>query len=218
VRLGRFGRAAAGNRAGFYAELLEMVDHLYNTACIAVWVPFNESWGQFQAKEAAQWVKRQDPTRLVDHASGWFDQGGGDFQSAHIYFKKLKRSKPDGRAFALSEFGGYSLKMIGHVWDEDRRFGYRFFDTREALTNAYLALLENELEPLIAQGLAAAIYTQASDVETEVNGFLTYDRKVEKMDPKLLRQAHERLIALAALNDRPAKIQQPGEKESRPID
>ena len=93
----------------------------------------------------------------------------------------------------ISEFGGYSLKIPGHVWDDEKNFGYRTFASPEALTAAYLALLENELAPLIPQGLAAAVYTQTTDVEIEINGFLTYDRKVEKMDAGTLRQARERL-------------------------
>ena len=188
--LGWFGRADAGNRARYRIELQGMIDHLYNTACIAVWVPFNESWGQFDSVETADWVKAYDPGRLVDHASGWFDQGGGDFQSRHVYFKKLKHPKADPRAFVISEFGGYSLKIPGHVWDEDKKFGYRFYGTPEALTEAYLALLENELKPLIPQGLAAAIYTQTTDVEIEINGYLTYDRKVEKMNAEKIRKSH----------------------------
>ncbi len=193
-RLKRFGRAKQANRAEFMAELQGMIDHLYNAACIAVWAPFNESWGQFQANEVAKWVKSYDPTRLVEHASGWFDQGGGDFQSRHVYMKKVKRPKQDGRAFALSEFGGYSLKIPGHVWNEDKKFGYRSYDSSEALTEAYLRLLDTEVKPLIPQGLAAAIYTQTSDVEIEINGYLTYDRKVEKMDAEVLRIVHEELI------------------------
>ena len=185
-----FGRADEANRAEYRRELQDMIDHLHNAACIAVWVPFNESWGQFQANEVAAWVKGYDPTRLVDHASGWFDQGGGDFQSKHIYVKKLKRPNPDGRAFVISEFGGYSLKIPNHMWDETKKFGYRFYETREELTAAYLALLENELKPLIAQGLTAAVYTQTTDVEIEINGFLTYDRAVEKMDTEQLRRVH----------------------------
>lgn len=192
--LSRFGRADAANRQVFRRELQGMVDHLYNTACIAVWVPFNESWGQFHAREVAAWLKKYDPSRLVDHASGWFDQGGGDFQSRHVYFKTLKRPKADRRAFVISEFGGYSLKVPGHVWDEEKKFGYRFYETRDELTSAYLALLENEVKPLIPQGLTAAIYTETTDVEIEINGYLTYDRQVEKMDAQALHQAHEALI------------------------
>ena len=127
-RLNRFGRADAENRARYRNELQGMIDHLHNAACIAVWVPFNESWGQFQSAEIGEWVKAYDPTRLVDHASGWFDQGGGDFQSRHVYVKKLKRPKPDQRAFVISEFGGYSLKVDGHLWDEKKKFGYRFYE------------------------------------------------------------------------------------------
>jgi beta-galactosidase/beta-glucuronidase len=193
--LSRFGRADEANRAEYRAELKHMVDHLYNAACIAVWVPFNESWGQFQANDAAQWLKGYDSTRLVDHASGWFDQGGGDFQSKHIYFKKLYRPRPDQRAFIISEFGGYSLKIPGHVWDENKKFGYRFYDSSEALTQAYLDLLRNEVKPLVSQGLTAAVYTETTDVEIEINGFLTYDRKVEKMDAQELRRVHEELIS-----------------------
>jgi beta-galactosidase/beta-glucuronidase len=193
-RLHRFGRADESNRAEYRTELQGMLDHLYNAACIAVWVPFNESWGQFHANDTAKWVRAYDPTRLVDHASGWFDQGGGDFQSRHVYVKKLKHPKMNERAFVLSEFGGYSLKIPDHVWDENKKFGYRFYDSRGALTDAYLALLENELKPLIAQGLAAAIYTQTTDVEIEINGYLTYDRKVEKMDAQALRRAHAELL------------------------
>jgi hypothetical protein len=192
-RLDRFGRADSENRARYRSELQGMLDHLYNAACIAVWIPFNESWGQFQSADVATWVKAYDPTRLVDHASGWFDQGGGDFQSRHVYVKKLKRPKPDQRAFVISEFGGYSLKISGHVWDENKKFGYRFYETSEALTDAYIYLLKNELKPLIPQGLAAAIYTQTTDVEIEINGYLTYDRNVEKMDAEKLRQAHAEL-------------------------
>jgi beta-galactosidase/beta-glucuronidase len=195
-RLSRFGRADPENRERFRNELQGMIDHLYNAACIAVWVPFNDSWGQYHAREVAEWVRSFDPTRLVDHASGWFDQGGGDFQSRHVYVKRLKRPKPDRRAFVLSEFGGYSLKRPGHMWDESRKFGYRFFDTPEELTVAYLRLLDKELKPLIPQGLAAAIYTQTTDVEIEINGYLSYDRRVEKMDAQKLRQAHAGLYGL----------------------
>jgi beta-galactosidase/beta-glucuronidase len=192
--LTRFGRGDADCREEFHAELQGMVDHLYNIPSIAVWVPFNESWGQFHANETAIWLKKYDPTRLVDHASGWFDQSGGDFQSRHIYFKKLFRPKPDQRAFIISEFGGYSLIVRDHLWEEDKKFGYRFYETKAALTTGYINLLKKELIPLIPQGLAAAIYTETTDVEIELNGYLTYDRKVEKMDASAIREVHERLV------------------------
>ena len=187
------GRDELASRQEFRQELQELVDHLLNAACIAVWVPFNEGWGQFDANKTAGWLRMYDPSRLVDHASGWWDQGGGDFQSRHIYFKKLEQGKPDGRAFSLTEFGGYSLKVPGHLWNESKKFGYRFYHSSGELTEAYLALLEDELKPLIPRGLAAAIYTQTTDVEIEINGFLTYDRQVEKMDAQAVRRAHAKL-------------------------
>ena len=193
-RLHRFGRAEKVVRDEYRDDLKGMIDHLYNCPCIAIWVPFNESWGQFQAKETGKWVKEYDPTRLVDHASGWFDQGGGDFRSLHIYFKKLSARKPDERAFILSEFGGYSLTIPDHVWDEQKKFGYRFYDTKEALTAAYVELLETQLKPLIPQGLTAAVYTETTDVEIEINGYLTYDRRVEKMDADAVRRVHDEII------------------------
>jgi hypothetical protein len=192
--LGRFGRRDESNRAQYYAELEEMIKHLYNTPCIAAWVPFNEGWGQFQAAESAQRIHALDPARLVDHASGWFDQRAGDFVSIHTYFRKLAAPERDDlRAFALSEFGGYSLLVSGHAWDEKTKFGYRFYRSREELTDAYLTLIERELAPLISQGLAAAVYTQTTDVEIEINGYLTYDRAVEKMDAEKIRGAHGKL-------------------------
>jgi beta-galactosidase/beta-glucuronidase len=191
----RFGRAGEENRQQFKDELLDMVTTLYNSPCIAVWVPFNESWGQFHSKEIANLVKEVDPTRLVDHASGWFDQGGGDYISKHVYFKKLPFLQPDReRAAVISEFGGYSLKLNGHVWDENKKFGYRFYSANRELTEAYIHLLQTELEPLLEAGLSAAIYTQTTDVEIEINGYLTYDRKVEKMDASRLREIHQRII------------------------
>jgi hypothetical protein len=163
--------------------------------CIAVWGPFNEGWGQFQVKEIAAWVKQLDPTRLVDHASGWFDQRGGDFHSLHIDARKLNHPKPDrSRAFVISEFGGYGLQVQGHLCHASRKFSVKFFEGREALTQAYLDTLEKELKPLIPQGLAAAVFTQTTDVEIEINGFLTYDRQVEKMDSEKLQEAHAALF------------------------
>jgi beta-galactosidase/beta-glucuronidase len=189
------GREDTASRQDFRRELQEMVDHLHNFACVGMWVPFNEGWGQFDADETAQWLRNYDPTRPVDHASGWFDQGGGDCRSLHVYKMKLPVVKPERkRAIVLSEFGGYSLKVDGHVWNPDAEFGYKKFTTHQTLTNAYLDLLNTQLKPWIDAGLSAAIYTQTTDVEVEVNGFVTYDREVEKMDFTKIRQLHKELI------------------------
>jgi hypothetical protein len=107
--------------------------------------------------------------------------------------KKLPKKKRDTRAYAVTEFGGYTLKVPGHMWDPEKKFGYRFYESSEALTSAYLDLLENQVKPLIPEGLAVAIYTQTTDVEIEVNGFLTYDRKLEKMDAERIKGLHEEL-------------------------
>jgi beta-galactosidase/beta-glucuronidase len=189
------GRADPASRWEFRGELQELVDHLYNFPCIGMWVPFNEGWGQFDARQSADWLKVYDPTRPVDAASGWFDQGGGDCRSLHVYFKKLPGDRPEKkRALVLSEFGGYSLRLDGHLWNPAAEFGYRKYRSREELTEAYLALLEKELKPWIEGGLSAAVYTQTSDVEIEINGYLSYDRAVEKLDFDRLRAMHLKLV------------------------
>jgi beta-galactosidase/beta-glucuronidase len=188
------GREDEGSRREYHRELQEMVDHLHNFACIGMWVPFNEGWGQFDAKATTEWLREYDPTRPVDHASGWFDQSGGDCKSLHAYFKKLPIIRPEKRrAMVLSEFGGYSLKVGEHLWNPSAEFGYKKFNDPIALTEAYVHLLENELQPWIDAGLSAAVYTQSADVEIEVNGYVTYDREVEKMNFEEVREAHQKL-------------------------
>jgi beta-galactosidase/beta-glucuronidase len=176
------GRNEKSNRDNYKKELKEMIDALYNVPCIGMWVPFNEGWGQFDALETSEWVKEYDTTRWIDHASGWYDQGGSDIKSVHIYFRKLKLPKDiKTRAAVISEYGGYSLPVKGHVWDENKEFGYKKFKTSRELQDSYLSLINNELKPLIEKGLSAAVYTQLTDVETETNGLLTYDREIIKM-------------------------------------
>ena len=195
--LKRFGRAEEGNRERYLQDLQSTLDHLYNTACIAAWVPFNEAWGQFSARSVAGMLQLWDPTRSVDHASGWFDDGAGDWRSLHIYGFKLSPGKPDVRAFVLSEFGGYGLGLNGHRWHPKRKFGLHYFKDEGKLASAYTELLEKQLEPLIAQGLVAAVYTQITDVETEMNGWLTYDRRVEKISRATLKTLHSSLFTRA---------------------
>ncbi|MCU0487008.1 MAG: hypothetical protein MUC85_12965 [Anaerolineales bacterium] len=208
------GRSDPASRQDFLRELHEMVDHLYNFTCIGLWVPFNEGWGQFDAKATAEWLADYDPTRPVDHASGWYDQGGGDCKSLHVYFKALPVVKPEKkRPVVLSEFGGYALKLEGHLWNPGAEFGYRKFDSQEALTQAYLELLQKQLEPWIAAGLSAAIYTQTTDVEIELNGYLTYDRAVAKMDFARVMNAHQRLFGKNGGLNRFTPSAQRGNKE-----
>ena len=187
------GRGGAGGRGRFVRELAGVIRHLRDHPCIVVWVPFNEGWGQFDARGAERFVRRADPTRLVDAASGWFDQGGGDFRSRHRYVLRLVAPpRGDGRAFYLSEFGGLNLVVEGRAWP-GAPFGYRFLEDRGALARAMTELYRGQLVPLVAGGLAACTYTQVSDVERESNGLMTYDRVVVKVDPALMARLNREL-------------------------
>lgn len=175
-----FSRQSEEGRKAWEEECRQMIEHLYNIPSISTWVPFNEAWGQFDAERIANDVKTQDSTRTVDHASGWFDQKAGDFNSVHNYFRKLKVEKDDKRAFVISEYGGYACHITGHS-SVERVFGYKKFDALEALSKAYKELYEGQVLPLIEKGLSGVVYTQLSDIEEEVNGLVTYDRKVIKI-------------------------------------
>ncbi|MDE7261367.1 MAG: MFS transporter [Oscillospiraceae bacterium] len=192
-RYHRFGREDPGSREQFIQDLRGTVDHLYNVPSLAVWVPFNEGWGQFDSLRATQLLWDLDPTRLVDHASGWHDQGGGDFKSRHVYFKPVRIKHDGSRVLALSEFGGYSLPEAGHV-ASGKPFGYRMYQDRGSFMDAFVSLYEKEVLPCMErQGLSAAVYTQVSDVEDEINGLLTYDRKVCKVDTERVRKVNAKL-------------------------
>jgi beta-galactosidase/beta-glucuronidase len=169
-------------RVQWEKECLETVDSLSFFPSIAIWVPFNEGWGQFDTCRITSLIQEKDPTRLIDSASGWFDQGCGNFISVHNYFRPL--SVPvkhwGERAFLLSEYGGYACQVRGHI-SVERIFGYKHYDTPAEFREAYEALIKKSLLPLQKQGLSGAVYTQLSDVEEEVNGILTYDRKINKL-------------------------------------
>jgi hypothetical protein len=173
-------RKEEAGREEWTKECIDTVGHLYNCPCIAVWVPFNEGWGQFDAAKAYDLILSLDDTRLIDHASGWFDQNKGDFKSIHNYFHKLT-VKTEQRAFVFSEFGGYGCYIPDHAYSW-QSFGYRIFLTKEAFNDAFEKLYQNEIFPLVGKGLSAAVYTQLSDVEDEVNGLFTYDRKICKIN------------------------------------
>ncbi|GAA2181605.1 glycoside hydrolase family 2 [Brooklawnia cerclae] len=188
------GRGSAADREEFAADLVGMIDHLSPHPSVVCWVIFNEAWGQFDTRRLEKLVRRSDPTRLVDAASGWYDQGGGDFRSRHRYVLRLhKPPSHDRRPFLLSEFGGYNLSVPGHTGNEHPAFGYKFFASGKELDEALASLYREQLIPLVEQGLRGCVYTQVSDVEGETNGLLTYDRAVLKPNEELLRQLNREL-------------------------
>ena len=193
-----FARENEGGRYEFVRMSEEIIEQLYNCTCIGVWVPFNEGWGQFDSARITDFVRGKDGTRIIDSVSGWHDQGVGktELKSLHIYYTRLKVPK-DPRPVVLSEFGGYSMKVQGHVFDESKEFGYKKFKTQEELVAALEALYEKKLLPLIAKGLCGCIYTQVSDVEEEINGLVTYDREIVKVPVEKMRAINEKLAAEA---------------------
>ncbi len=191
-----FKRGEEAWREEFRQELYGMIDNLYNCVSLCCWVPFNEGWGQFDAKEIGLKVKELDSTRFVDHASGWHDQKGPDFKSVHKYILPVTaptRFTKRGRPFVLSEYGGYSWNINGHVWNKARSFGYVMFSNSEKLSKAYRHLHNVQIIRLIKKGLSATVYTQVSDVEFEVNGIYSYDREVLKIDKDILIEVNKKL-------------------------
>jgi len=176
----------------FERELRAMVDGLGNHPSIVMWVPYNEGWGQWDTARVCRLIKTWDPTRLVNNTSGWTDRGVGDVNDIHRYPGPAAPPLEADRAAVLGEFGGLGLPIEGHTLQDQENWGYRQFDSPEGLTAAYVNLLQS-LRPLIGRGLAAAVYTQTSDVETEVNGLMTYDRAMVKMDAGRVAEAARRL-------------------------
>ena len=189
-----FAREDEGGRCEFMQASEETLAQLYNCTCIGVWVPFNEGWGQFDSAKVTEFIRSKDDTRIIDSVSGWHDQGEGktELKSLHIYYTKLKVPK-DSRPVVLSEFGGYSMKVDGHVFDESKEFGYKKFKTGEELVSALQVLYEKKLLPLIKKGLCGAIYTQVSDVEEEINGLVTYDREIVKVPVEKMREINQKI-------------------------
>lgn len=170
-------------------EMQAMVDAFGNHPSIVMWVPFNEGWGQQDTENTVAWLEQYDPTRLINNASGWTDTGVGDVLDIHSYPGPAAPPLEADRANVLGEYGGLGLVVDDHLWQADKNWGYRSFKTAAELEERYAALTTS-LRSLIAQGLAASIYTQITDVEIEVNGLLTYDRKVEKIAPEKLARMH----------------------------
>ena len=193
-----FSREDHTGRNMFYWEGKETIDALRHHPSIVLWGPFNEGWGQFNARKATAFIRAWDPTRLIDEASGWYDQWGGDVYSIHNYFRKLRIKPQPPRAVAVTEYGGYAYRNPEHSAAE-KVYGYRKYRAPEALTAAYARLFRRDIIGNVSRGLAGAIYTQVSDIEDEVNGIYTYDRKVLKLDPGTLITLNAELNAEFAL-------------------
>ena len=162
-------------------EWKEIMDYLYNYPCIGVWVPFNERWGQFKTEDIATWTKKYDPSRLVNPASGGNHFPCGDILDLHHYPNPSLDFYDAGRATVLGEYGGIGLALNEHLWGPNHNWGYVKFNSPEEVTKQYVEY-GNELYRLISRGFSAAVYTQTTDVEMEVNGLMTYDRKVIKVN------------------------------------
>ena len=177
------------------ANAVSTIRHLYNSTSIALWTIFNEGWGQFDSARIKEELESIDSSRPYDAASGWHDQGLMPFRSEHVYFRRYRfRKDKKGRIVILSEFGGYGLKLDEHSLS-GKTFVYKKLRTREELTSEIERLYEEEIIPAKKKGLAASIYTQLSDVEGEVNGLITFDRKEVKVIPERIRELSERLIS-----------------------
>jgi hypothetical protein len=176
----------------FELELKRVINAFSNHPSIVMWVPFNEGWGQYDTARIVDLIKELDPSRLVNNTSGWADRGVGDVHDIHRYPGPAAPPTEENRAAVLGEFGGLGLPVKGHTWQDEKNWGYRSYTTREELTDAYIRLLDN-LRTLIGPGLCAAVYTQTTDVEIEVNGLMTYDRAMIKMDVKKVAEENKRL-------------------------
>ena len=189
----KFARSDEHERQVWEQEAYATVDHLYNVVSLAMWVPFNEGWGQFDSARIVKNIKALDDSRSIDHASGWQDQGIGDFKSLHVYFRPYRFHKDKlGRCVILTEFGGYGYDTNT---TQKKSFIYKKLRSKAELTQAIVNLYEKQILPAKNKGLAAAIYTQLSDVEQETNGLITYDRKEIKVLSKTILEMSKSLLS-----------------------
>lgn len=188
---------SAASKANYYQEWKEIMDFCYSFPSVVVWVPFNEAWGQFDTEKVAEWTKNYDPSRLVNPASGGNFHYCGDMMDMHHYPNPKRFYLYDAmRVNVLGEYGGIALPTEGHTWwKKDNNWGYVQFKNPDEVTNEYIKYTE-ELKKLSRQGYSGAVYTQTTDVEGEINGIMTYDRKVVKMDEERIRKANREVIQI----------------------
>ena len=180
-------------RAAFLAGMEATVRQLKNHPCICYWTVFNEGWGQFDSETAYRRLKELDSSRFIDTTSGWFRGSTSDVESLHIYFGMWHRMKPSDKPIVLSEFGGFTYSVPGHIYNPEKSYGYGTCKTPEELTQRLREIYEQHVIPAISKGLCASVYTQVSDVEDEINGLVTYDRKVVKPDEAVMLKIAEKL-------------------------
>jgi beta-galactosidase/beta-glucuronidase len=183
------------SEANFRKEWKDIMDYLISYPSIVTWVPFNEAWGQFKTDEISNWTKTYDPSRLVNPASGGNHYRTGDMLDLHNYPGPEMYLYDAERATVLGEYGGIGLPLPGHLWQTDKNWGYVQFKDSKAVTDEYIKYAE-ELKKMIKSGFSAAVYTQTTDVEGEVNGLITYDRKVIKLDEARTRKINKEIIAI----------------------
>ncbi len=183
---------SAGSEANFRKEWKEIMDYLYSYPSIGVWVPFNEAWGQFKTHEIAEWTKQYDPSRLVNPASGGNHYTVGDMLDLHQYPAPQLYLYDAQRATVLGEYGGIGWANKEHFWEPDRNWGYVQFNSAKEVTDEYVKYAE-QLKNLIRQGFSAAVYTQTTDVEIEVNGLLSYDRRLVKVEGDRVRKVNQEI-------------------------
>ena len=183
---------SAASEANYRKEWKEIIDYLYSYPSIGVWVPFNEAWGQFKTPEITKWTKEYDPSRLVNPASGGNHYTCGDILDLHNYPGPNLYLYDPIRATVLGEYGGIGMALKGHLWLADKNWGYVKFNTPEEVTNESIKYADHLLE-LIEKGFSAAVYTQITDVEEEVNGLVTYDRKVIKVDEPKIKAINQKI-------------------------
>ncbi len=170
-------------REAFLSTMKETVETLKSHPCICLWTIFNEGWGQFESAKAYRMLKEMDPTRFIDSTSGWFQGGESDLDSRHVYFRRVK-AKRTKRPLVISEFGGFTYSVKGHIFNSEKEYGYGACETREEFVDKLRKVYVEEIIPAAKGGVCASIYTQVSDVEDEINGLFTYDRRVEKVMPE----------------------------------
>lgn len=192
IKKGIGGRASQIQKENFHRQMTEMAELLYNTPSVIYYTVFNEGWGQFKG-DSYDRLKNICGNRIIDTASGWFVPSQSDVISEHVYFKPVKLKYKGDKPVILSEFGGYAYSVEYHIFNPDKKYGYKFFKTKEELSKAMTVLFERDILPAINEGLCGSVLTQISDVEDEVNGLITYDRQVVKVDVSVMKDISKKI-------------------------